>query len=847
MATRYGNSLRNGRDAGDEYDPHGEGQYSNRSQRSGSATPNRPSPSRNGSMNATTTTTGDINRQANHSPAPNDSVATSVPRDESDAQRQISNVLDHIRQEWPSMLQDDCVPVVLGLQLLDSSSVGRAHDYRKFRQAHDYLQRSLKNIVHEHHQGFNSSIGTFHKIQGSIQASQKKVRHLKDSLAGARSSLCSADPELAKLSSASRAYDELVQALAEIEELRLVPDQLEARISEKRFLTAVDLLQTALKRMRRSELDEIGALADLRVYLANQETALQDVLVEELHEHLYLKSPYCQERWHNLASRHNNNDAAADAAPSFHIILDSLDIGKPAVEDPAKNPEGETFSYVLLLVEALNRLGRLQNAVDTLKQRLPVELFAVVSETTAEVDNRHLKTVRNRPGRTPDPKIQADVIGDLLKTLYAKFEAIAEGHRVFHEAVKALIRREGAGDNALLLGSFKELWHLYQNEIRTLLHNYVTTDADVYHSDRSSNPVNRSRADAARGAHGEHLFKLSDMDAKGTEMAAEMDALEAIIRSAVPGLTGAGSRKDRKGDNRTKNAVALESDTASPQNKSLVEPSVFNMSLLLPSTLSFLQRLKTIVPPGSDLATSTLTTFLDNFLVNVFQPQLDETLGKLSDAVFGEPDSFLQEHDWRNVARRPILRGATAFFDIVTAFCRMLGTIPHDQALSSLIVTQMNRYYERCLTWYSSLVGGDGGQVLADSPRLRASARMAITAGEVHDILMTLREATDEKQDCHGLLAQEAQLLVSQSNSSVLKPTDVIQDRDVISSLCLLYTSLNWLRVKVSGLRHITHQEADSSRPMTPKVPSRRWTLSSGSTKAERGEVILPLTHETVQ
>jgi exocyst complex component 4 len=55
------------------------------------------------------------------------------------------------------------------------------------------------------------------------------------------------------------------------EQLQLVPEKLEARISEKRFLIAVEILQGALRMIRRSEMESIGALSDLRVYLSNQE------------------------------------------------------------------------------------------------------------------------------------------------------------------------------------------------------------------------------------------------------------------------------------------------------------------------------------------------------------------------------------------------------------------------------------------------------------------------------------------------------------------------------------------------------------------------------------------------
>lgn len=56
------------------------------------------------------------------------------------------------------------------------------------------------------------------------------------------------------------------------EKLQRVSEQLDARISSKRFLSAVDILQDALRMIRRSDLEDIGALGDLRIYFSNQET-----------------------------------------------------------------------------------------------------------------------------------------------------------------------------------------------------------------------------------------------------------------------------------------------------------------------------------------------------------------------------------------------------------------------------------------------------------------------------------------------------------------------------------------------------------------------------------------------
>ncbi|KAK4179863.1 putative exocyst complex component 4 [Triangularia setosa] len=887
MANRYGQSYRNGGNYGgygnlsrqdEEYDPYGEGYGSDRF-----APPPRQAVNQSAGPNSNSDPVSSRSRQQQPPPslrngppprsAQRNERAMQRPATETNAEREMGRVLELIKQEWPAMLENDCIPVQLALQLLDTSSVGRAHEYRNFRQTHQYLQDSLKKIVHEYHQGFNSSIGTFHKIQGSIQASQKKVRSLKESLATSKTALCATDPELKKLHATSRMYDDVLQTLNELDDLRTVPDQLEARISEKRFLTAVEVLQNALRKLTKPELDGIGALSDLRSYLANQETALMEILVEELHEHLYLKSPYCQERWQNLTKHHGAmNEAFQDTSnlAPFHAIFESIDWDRSVTEDPQKNPEADTFYYITLLVESLNRLGRLETAVDMLKQRLPVELFSVVNETINDIDQKHPSSLRGSSNGSNglhiygqrETQMRADVIYDLLWTLYGKFEAIAEGHRVFHESIKALIRREGAGNNIALLGSFKELWNLYQNEIRSLLHNYVTTDADVYQFRSSPRP--------GGGLNGnmdtrEHLFKFSEADAKSAEMTTEYEALDSIIQNAVPGLTSNSGKNNKKST-----LVVPRSDAAATRKslgagygreqtsgtyKSLVEPSVFNMSLLLPPTLVFLQRLKSIVPPGSDLATSTLTSFLDNFLVNVFQPQLDETLGKLSDTVFGEADAFLQDTEWAHLAKRPIFKGTTAFFTVITAFCRMLGTIPHDQALSSLIITQMLRYYDRCFNWYKALVTKTQEEA-STSEELRASAVMALEPSEIHETVMNLwkAETSGATEEFEELLRKEAGLLITQTNEKRLEASDIIQDRDAISSLCLLYTSMKWLTVKVMGLRHITKNENDTStsKPsaaMLPKPEKKRWTLLNDPNKAtaEEGPVYLPMTQETVQ
>ncbi len=59
----------------------------------------------------------------------------------------MKDALQHIQQDWDFMTKDDCVPVQVALQLMDTSTLGRADRYDDFQLTHQKLQTALKAIV----------------------------------------------------------------------------------------------------------------------------------------------------------------------------------------------------------------------------------------------------------------------------------------------------------------------------------------------------------------------------------------------------------------------------------------------------------------------------------------------------------------------------------------------------------------------------------------------------------------------------------------------------------------------------------------------------------------------------
>lgn len=126
-------------------------------------------------------------------------------------------------------------------------------------------------------------------------------------------------------------------------------------------------------------------------------------------------------------------------------------------------------------------MDRLEVAVHRIEQRLPLELFRIVERTNSEVDQRHPESVWGRhldknhvsEGFGDVSEGHKSLLYDLLSTMFAKFEAIAEGHRVVHEVLSSIIKREGFGDATGLTKGFKELWNLYQSEVCSSTKTYL--------------------------------------------------------------------------------------------------------------------------------------------------------------------------------------------------------------------------------------------------------------------------------------------------------------------------------------------------------------------------------------
>lgn len=781
--------------------------------------------------------------------------------------KSMDEILRHIQNSWRIMEGDECVPVKVALQLADPSSLGLADKEPDFAETHVDLQKSLKAVVNEHYADFNSAVGTYHKIQASIRESQSRVRYLKTGLATVKGSMLTTRPELRELAEQSGQLDDLLLVVSQMESLRELPAKLEEKINEKRWIGAVDILGEALISCRKKELDEIGAMSDLRVYFTSQESSLVDMLIEELHDHLYLKSPYCSQRWKGRkvnGGESNARDSFGGNAwdrPVYHFLA-SLDTKQPMAEDASKNPESDTFYYMQMIVEALHRRGYLEELVTRIEQRMPVELYKIVERTHQEVDAKypnHLRNTMNK-SKTISSGLQTSetdtkILSDLLWTLYAKFEAIAEGHRVMHEVVLGITEREKIAKPEKYGSSFKELWKLYQMEIRSLLHDYLATDGDIGLAGGKHSIVAGDVFSKLPRDKGKRMFKLSEMDQKSSDIRVEEDELDEILKSSVPGLVTK-SKVDEES-----NALSSRGDLdgTAAGHKLLIEPSVFNMTVLLPPSLVFLQHLKDIVPTTSKIAMSTLTSFLDDFLINVFHPQLEEAVTDMCTESMLDYEAFMEDPQWAKHSPHPIFKGTVDFMSLVHAFSKMLSQIPSDQMFTQLIITQLYKYYDRCYGFYKNIVSrvSQANQASGVVTTVMKAAAGHAEEGDIRETtvpLWTNREM--DRAARTDLMKKEVNLLIAAAKTNPIQAYDIISDPKSIHQLSLIYNSMQWLSASLDQLRNARPKSIKShsrNTSLTGPLNPRRWTLITSLTTGidtdalnqQENPIYLPLTKET--
>ncbi|PVU95084.1 hypothetical protein BB561_002061 [Smittium simulii] len=633
--------------------------------------------------------------------------------------------LNKIDYKWSIIKSEKYNPVTIALQMLDTSSLGKSH--QDFHRYHSNLSKTLEGIAEEYYEGFNNSIHTFSGLYDKLSSASLSVKKTKASLIKAKKMLMEPREDLNQLYLKSKQLSELVTLLNRIEEINKLPLEIKKNVENKQFLVAVSQLVEAIQFLFDPELRPIEALSGLRQLMEREKDDVTQVIIEELHNHIYLKSPYCvqgldfleskTELARRMTDKFKKNERANKRERRGSISNPKNDINFESND----SPESDSFAYIDLLMESLLVLNRVDNAIDAINDRVRWELSHVVDIVISEVEYRgkvsEMAAVGAINDEIPRTSLRDQMIfQDFIRTLYLKFMTIINYHDHLIEVIKNLKNRERYSFNPKKLQDTKPktitsynknlLWAAMIHEILMILTYYLIP------SGKDQNDVlEQTKLNSNKSSHSKLLFIVREnKDVKNKS--------EEIFKKVFENYKASRDTSFNSRRSAIENTIAVDhyaTDSASHRHKALVNPSIELAPILFSSTAQFISEAtlaseynisdnsKEInISKGNEESTG----FLKRFYTQVFTPEAEAQINSIFYKALASSDIFQPLYSYHSENERPIFRSASILAPLIRSHELLhssLGFEVFGDRWGSLVEI-IEKYYERILTKYHDIL-----------------------------------------------------------------------------------------------------------------------------------------------
>jgi exocyst complex component 4 len=338
-------------------------------------------------------------------------------------------------------------------------------DEELFYNVADQLEVVVENIVSNHHRDLNATIDAYSGTLDGITGGQRRIAEIRERLEQSRDNLRLKRAELVQVFIRRRQYQEMMTMLEEIDKMSKVPVEVNALKKKKAYPDAVTLLQRASKKVMDRQYVDIGALAELRRYIAHQLATIHESMINDLHAHLYKKKAVKRIKERNKdeddADDEDEDEMGDEMQEKFYRWQPDTTKAKDELEEDS-DLEANSSGFMDLLLGCLSRLQKMQEALEMIQQRTSGEIRRLTDGVYAESE---------RKGHEP---------AQFLRPLYGRFIKVLDMYWLMYDKIAmvleleepAVARRIEEVNNQ----TFKEVWLSVQNEIKSVFYDYLTED-----------------------------------------------------------------------------------------------------------------------------------------------------------------------------------------------------------------------------------------------------------------------------------------------------------------------------------------------------------------------------------
>uniref|UniRef100_G1KTK2 Exocyst complex component Sec8 n=1 Tax=Anolis carolinensis TaxID=28377 RepID=G1KTK2_ANOCA len=668
----------------------------------------------------------------------------------------------------------------------------RENEKGRLEEAYEKCDHDLDELIVQHYTELTTAIRTYQSITERITNSRNKIKQVKENLLSCKMLLHCKRDELRKLWIEGIEHKHVLNLLDEIENIKQVPQKLQQCMASKHYLTATDMLVSAVDSLE-GPLLQVEGLSDLRLELHSKKMNMHLVLIDELHRHLYIKST---SRVGQRNKEKGRVSSLKDASPGPLLdvtnlstprkFLDASQFGTPGntsgeclieiKDDLDLDPEENSLIFMGILIKGLAKLKKIPETVKAIQDRLEQELKQIVKRSTTQVaDSGYQK------GENVTQENQPRLLLELLELLFDKFNAVAAAHAVVLGHLQQTVASPSSQyDGDIKLYDMADVWVKIQDVLQMLLTEYL----DMKNTRTSSEPSAQLSYGSSGREFAAFFAKKKPQRPKTTlfkfESSSHAISMSAYLREQRRELySRSGELQGGPDDNLIEGGGT----------KFVCKPGARNITIIFHPLLRFIQEIEHAL----GLSPTKQTSFWSQVLGEINKEI--EGVTKITD-----PLKILANADTMKMlgVQRPLLQSTV----IVEKTVQDLMNLMHDLSAYSdqflnMVCIKLQEYKDTCTVAYRSIVQFDEKLVISaswakddDITRLLKSLPNWISMAQPKQ----LRPKREEEEDfVRTAFGKESEVLIGNLGDKLIPQQEILRDVSDLKALANMHESLEWL------------------------------------------------------
>ncbi|XP_060759423.1 exocyst complex component 4 isoform X2 [Neoarius graeffei] len=679
----------------------------------------------------------------------------------------------------------------------------RETEKSRLEEAYEKCDRDLDQLIVQHYTELTTAIRTYQSITERITSSRNKIKQVKENLLSCKMLLHCKRDELRKLWIEGIEHKHVLELLDEIENIKQVPQKLEACMASKHYLHATDMLVSAVKSLE-GPLLQVEGLSDLRLELHSKKLNIHLVLIDELHRHLYIKSTS------RVGHRGKDKGRAGGSTPKDSSILEVSSLSTPRKlaetsqfstptasnirdlqDDLDADPEENSAEFMGILIKALAKLKKIPETINAILERLEPELKQILKRSTTQIAD-HAYQRGESLGQDNQPRL----LLELLELLFDKFNAVATAHSIVLNHLQQIVVSPSGAQEGIKLYEQADVSAKIQTVLQVLLMDYL----DVKNTRSAAEPSAQLSYASTGSDFGAFFAKKKPLRPKQSlfkfESSSHAISMSAYLREQRRELySKSGELQGGADDNLIEGG----------ETKFLCKPGARNITVIFQPLLRFIQEIELSMGPGKQCQ---LRTFLTYYINELFLNQVRTETNKEIETVtkVADPLKILASADtMKNLGiQRPLLQSTVIVEKSIQDLMSLMQDLSaYSNQFLEMVCDKLKEYKEICNTAYRSIVQCEEKLTISaswakdeDISRLLQSLPNWANMTQPRQ----LRQKREDEEDfTRAAFAKESEVLTGNLGDKLIPQNEILRDVSDLKALANLQESMEWLAVCLKG------------------------------------------------